>query len=322
MSLEYLSDDELSGRAERRARRASRKSKRATRKAQRRTRRDTTSRGKERRQMRRTQRTTRKDTHRKRVGRRATGKTRRMQSGRPSRIARIGLAPARGAFHSAVRLNVGKTASKLVRIYNKPGGKEKLKEFWRKFGGKWGSLAKSMSKGGKASISDDELGAVTLAAVAAVAAPIMLALVPIVRAFKAGGSPAEEAAYDEVLEMGKEELATNPAYEKGTAYMNDEEVAVMDRNGYNYEDDDGIPRGGMMGSFFSLGGLLFKSLFMVAFLPTMNTPLTILFAVVSTYLVLGIVFLPFHLSGKKWFDWYYQPINWLLYGVTKLVKNG
>jgi len=321
--LEYLSDDEIYGRAERRARKASRKSKRATRKAQRRARKGT-PRGKARRQRRRSDRASRKSSHRTRTGRKQTRKSRRQAEGRPSRIARIGLAPARGAFHTAVRMNVGKLATKLVRVYGKQGGKKKLEEFWRKFGGKWKSLSKSMSKGAKASISNDEFigEPVTFAAVAAVAAPIMIAAAALIKTMKAGGSKGEMEELDEVIEYGKEELATNPEYDnQGTAYMDNQDVAVMQRGAGDeeYDDDDDFPT---MGSFFSLGGLLFKSLFMLSVMTIENPVLLFLSSILVSYCILGVLLLPFHLAGKNWVWFYYKPVNFLLYGFTKMVKSG
>jgi len=324
MALEYLSDDAIYGRARRRKRRASRKAKRAQRKQQRRTRRASGGTRKEKRQMRREQRATRKSAHRTRTGRRQTGKARRKAEGRPSRIARIGLAPARGAFHSAARLNVGKMATKMVRIYNKPGGKEKLKEFWRKFGGKWGSLRKSINKGAKASISADEFGAVGIAAVAAVAAPIMIALTALIKSFKAEGSDAEMGEFEDVIDLGKAELRDNPEYDnQTTAYMNEEDVAVMQRDDayadYDYDDDD-IPRRSQGFSFFSISGLLFKSILMLGFIPTTSIWAYVL-APVMLYCVVAFFLLPLQMTGKKWVYPLYQPLNWIMYEGSKLFRK-
>lgn len=296
--LEYLSDDEIYGRAERRARRKKRKAKRKAKKAK---------------------RQTKRSERRKRKGKRPSRKERRKKEGRPSRIARIGLAPARGAFHTAVRTNIGKLATKLVRIHSKPGGPEKLHEFWRKFGGKWKGLRKSINKGGKASISNDEVG-VAMAAVAAVAAPLMIAAAALIKQFKAGGSKQEMEDYEDIIEMGKEELATNPEYDNmSTADMEGEDMAVM-YNDDDYDDDD-IPRTTGF-SFTSLSGMLFKTIFIIPTLSLENPVLIFLATIISSYCVIGVFLFPFKMAGKTWAELYYRPVNWLLNAFTKNSRYG
>jgi len=307
--MEYLSDDEIGGRRRRARRRAAGKSVQLTareRAIKRAAKRAAKGKGATRRQR------------RKIKGQ--TVKEQRVAEGRPSRVARIGLAPARRAFRTVLSLNIGKAATKMVRVYQKAGGKKKLQEFWRKFGGKdWGKLMKSVNKGAKTRLSNDEIGAVTVAAAAAVAAPILIAFATLVKAFKAGGSEDEMSEYDEMVEMGKKELATNPEFAKGMAYMDNEDVAVMDRETQDF-DSDGMPRM-RMGSFFSLIGLLFKTVFMLALVPQDAGMLSMAVALLSTYCVIGIILLPFKLAEKSWIDWYYQPINFILYELTKQVKK-
>lgn len=319
--LEYLSDDEIYGRAERRA---ARKARRAQRKRQRKQRRRDTPRGRQRRQKRRGQRRSRRETFRAKVGRKPSRGARRRAEGRPSRIARIALAPARGAFLTAVRLNVGKLATKLVRVYSKPGGKKKLMEFWRKFGGKWKGLRKRINKGAKASISNDELGAIGVAAIAAIAAPIMIAVAAIIKSFKAGGGKREKQEFDDVIELGKEELATNPEYDNmTTAFMDGEEVAVMQRP-EDYEgldDEEEEEEFGPAFSFVSLSGFLFKTVFMLCFITFENPVMIVLATIVSSYCLLGVFLLPFQIAGKQWVEWYYKPINNFIHALSKTIQN-
>jgi len=318
MALDYLSDDEISGKRERQARRAARKARRERRKRERRARKETPK-GKQRRRRRREERRERKKDFRKAAGKKESRAAKRRREGRPSRIARIGLAPARGAFHTAVRLNLGKTATKMVRVYEKKGGKKKLMEFWRKFGGKWKSLRKSINKGAKASISADELGQAGVG-VAAIAAPIIIAITALIKEFKAGGSAEEQEELQDVIDMGLDALANDPKYEdmKGTAYMNDENVAVLSSEDDEDYDDDDIPTRGM--SFYSLSGLLLKSILMLGMIPPSSVWQYVI-ALPLLYMVIAFLLLPFQMLGKIWVYPIYQPINWLMYGFTKLLKR-
>lgn len=139
------------------------------------------------------------------------------------KVAKVGLTPSRAAFLTVVTLNAGKLATKLVRIYNKPNGQESLKKFWvGKFQGDWEKLKDAMRKGSK-----QHIGAVTVAAAAAAAIPIVAALVPLIKSFKAEGDAAEASGFAKFLGDGYKELETNPDFEKGNVNMPDGENTAL-----------------------------------------------------------------------------------------------
>jgi len=273
--LEYLSDDEIAGRAERKARQSKRKAKRSTKKATRKT-------------------------------KRSTRKSGRKSGDRPRTIARIGLAPARGAFLTIMRFNIGKMATKIVRVYKKKGGKEKLQKFWIKFGGKkWKTFTNAVSKGSKQQISADEIGQ-GMAVAIATATPILIVLAKIFKEFKVN-KKGEEQEFDDIISDGKSELADNPEFETGSAYMPEgEDVALL-----QYEGGDGEPKGG---SFLSVSGFMFKAIFVLMFSDFTDPVLAVIASIIATYSIVGIAmyfirdtfagkiyFLPFKLfsHGKK-----------------------
>ena len=107
------------------------------------------------------------DRKRKRAERKAKRQQRRKEKG--SRVAKIGLAPARAAFLKAVQLNAMKLAEKMARVYKKDS--VKLFEFWRKFGGDTEKLKQAIEKGIKSKLSG--IGVVGLAAGLSAALPIV-----------------------------------------------------------------------------------------------------------------------------------------------------
>lgn len=154
------------------------------------------------------------------------------------KIAKVALAPARAAFLTAVRLNLLKLSTKLVRVWKKPNGKEMITKFWDGFGGDINKLKAAIIKGSKQQISADSLGVVATTVIAT-ATPIIVALVPIIKSFKAAGSPKEAAEFNEGVDQGKKDLRDDPEIEKGSASMpkNKDAGIVTDEHGDAKQDD-------------------------------------------------------------------------------------
>lgn len=156
------------------------------------------------------------------------------------KVAKVAVAPARIAFLTVVSLNGVKLASKLARVWNKPNGKETLKKFWDSFGGDFNKLKAAIIKGSKQQISgEDQVGAVALTTAIATATPIMVALVPIIKQFKAAGSPEEASDFNDSVEQGKKDLADNEDVPKDKVSMpkNKDAGIVVDKSGEATEDE-------------------------------------------------------------------------------------
>ncbi len=287
MALEYLSDDEfaeiygeadIAGKAERKARRRKRRAKRSTKKTA-------------------------------RKSKRSSRRSERKAGTRPKRVARIALGPARAAFNTLVRLNVLKLATKLARGYHKPGGKKKLQRWWLKFGGNWKDLAKLISKGSKQRISNDEIGALGAAAAIAAATPIIIALLPIIKALGAEGDKGEQSLLTKGIRAGKRLLSKSSRFSKGIANMPEgEEVAVVQRPSDKLQDldDEYDDKRAAMG-FFSLAGLLWKLPFVLMTISTGNMIIDTIIAAVSTYCIIGLVLYPFRKTRAA--AWYFKPFK-------------
>jgi hypothetical protein len=154
------------------------------------------------------------------------------------KVAKVAVAPARAAFLTAVNLNLLKLATKLVRVWQKPGGKEQLTKFWQSFGGDMAHLKKAIIKGSKQQISGDGIGVVA-ATVLATATPIVVALVPIIKAFKAAGDGKEAQEFNEGVNDAKKDLAENEDVPKSTVSMpkNKDAGIVTDKSGDAQEDE-------------------------------------------------------------------------------------
>lgn len=281
--IQYLSGDaDIGSKKSRQAKKAKRKKKRAARK-----------------QKHATKKAARKQKH-------ATRKAERKAGTRPKRIAKIALAPSRGAFLSAVRLNALKLATKLVRVYKSPGGEKKLREFWIKFGGKdFNKLKSTIAKGAKQQLSGDEMG-VALETLLATAAPIIIAIVPIIKAFKAQGDDQEASDFDEGIQAAKEELASNPEFEKSIADMGEtDDVAVLDETGGGDDGEDTTT-----GSFFSLGGVLLKLPLILMLFHTQNIMLSALIGFITTYCIFGLLVYPLYLKNVSFAVKYFYPFKW------------
>jgi len=243
----------------------------------------------------------------KRLKRRTARQLRRIEHRRKAkkkmRFAKIALAPARGAYLLILRLNAGKSATKMARIYKKKGGIKELKDFWTGLGGRkskqFARLKKAIQKGSKESLGWDEMdvraqeiGALSLAVAMATATPILIAAAKIIKKFKAQGDAEEQKEYEDIIKEGKAELIANPDFEKGTGeFSRDDSVGVVSRPGYKQfseededqdEDDDAM-------SFFSPLGVFFKTPLMLGFIETTNPVLLFFILLITTYCLIGFV---------------------------------
>jgi len=217
------------------------------------------------------------------------------------RVVKFALLPVRGAFITLVTLNLFKLGTKLAKVWNKSGGKEKLTDMWvGKFKGDLSKLKTAISKGSKTSISgdDDEIGGVTPAVMMATAFPVILALIPILGAYL---DKKEMSDLEGGVASGKEELNKNPDdYDK-------------DENG----DDDDKPT---FGSFFSAFGMCIMGIFQLMFIEKQysitNPILLLIFAILETYFFFGLFFgfiYQAEFKAKKYIAWYFDvPKNFFI----------
>lgn len=146
-----------------------------------------------------------------RAERKAKRQERRKTKGK-NRIAKIGLAPARAAFLTAVKLNVKKLADKLAQAYKKD--RSKVENLWSKFGGTPDKLREAIEKGFKGKLNGS-LGAepVTLSAGLVSAVPVVIKFVQL---FKELGilSPKEESEFQNDINDAKNQLELDGSIEK------------------------------------------------------------------------------------------------------------
>lgn len=247
------------------------------------------------------------------------------------KVAKVGVAPARAAFLTIVRLNALKTATKLARVWNKPNGKETLINFWSKFGGNADKLKETIIKGtkNKTALNADEIGSATaIATTLATATPILVALVPIIKSFGASGDKDEASDFDKGINDGKETLENDSSVEKTRVSMpQDKEVGysakpsgqkIVDEN-LKTEDDDSEDDKKLkkeakeaetkMGSIYSPLGLYFMTLMYINFYQFNN----IFTNIISSFCLISIVLIPFadfnNKFGKVSKIISYSPIN-------------
>ena len=155
------------------------------------------------------------------------------------KVAKVAVAPARAAFLSVCKLNLLKISTKIVRVWKQPNGKEQLTKFWTGFGGNMDAFKKAVSQGAKDKISGEKMGAVAATTVIATATPIIVALVPILKQFKAAGSPEEAQQFNDGVEDGKKALSENEDVPKSKVSMpqNKDSGIVVDKGGEAQEDE-------------------------------------------------------------------------------------
>lgn len=92
-------------------------------------------------------------------------------------VKTIAIAPARAAFLLAVTLNALKLAKRLAQAYKK--NPQKIKDFWKKFGGNEAKLKKAIEKGSKSTLSGSHFGSV--AAALATATPVIVSVLKVLK---------------------------------------------------------------------------------------------------------------------------------------------
>ena len=138
------------------------------------------------------------------------------------KVAQIALAPARAAFLGAVSLNVLKLATKLKKAWLQD--KEKVKKFWKDFGGKEDALLKAINKGSKSNLSGNADVGIALQTAMATALPIILKVVKMLKGMGIQ-KPEDDAETNKFTDEQKEKLDKDTEVPKGKADMQGEEVA-------------------------------------------------------------------------------------------------
>lgn len=144
------------------------------------------------------------------------------------KIAKIAIAPARGAFLLMVKANMLKMANKFVKGASKDS--DKLKKFWAKFGGNWEDLQKAIAKGSGQTISGywDKLLSksdknwdkqmigepMTLTAALAVATPLLIAAATLFKELGVFDSKEDEEDLEGTIDQGLDTIENDPNFEK------------------------------------------------------------------------------------------------------------
>jgi hypothetical protein len=133
-------------------------------------------------------------------------------------FAKVGLAPARGAFLALVNLNVFGLAKKLAQAYQKDP--QKVLNFWTKFEGDPNILKNSIRKGSKIQISGN-LGEAASSTAVATATPILVAVVKLFKELGIKDKKENGGSIEEGIETGKKILSesaeqTEAIVNKGT----------------------------------------------------------------------------------------------------------
>lgn len=143
------------------------------------------------------------------------------------RVAKVQVAPARIAFLGLVEINMMQLAKKLAKAWKQ--NPDKVKKFWKKFGGDPNKLKNSIIRGSKVEITGQEIG--NPAAVLAAATPVIIAVVKLFKDLKVkdeGGEGGSESVLEKAIETGKQFLSDNPDTEKSNVSMpEDEDVGLI-----------------------------------------------------------------------------------------------
>jgi hypothetical protein len=243
---------------------------------------------------------------------------------KPKKIAKIGLAPVRGAFLTVTSLNLLKTGTKLARVWNKTGGKDALLTWWRKMGGDSDKLKKAISKGSKQTVSGDDMG-IAIEIVLATATAALIAVAPLIKKFGAQGNDEEAKEYDEGIEKGKHTLATDPDFEKSVASMPEDADVALVKPGKVKDDDGATP----LGLHTNPVTICFFMLIMIAGMKLENPILQLLSVPFSLYAMIGFVVIPFSEFGiagekiktvtRKYFD---IPSGWFGFNRKNIFSDG
>lgn len=155
-------------------------------------------------------------------------------------LKKVGLAPARRAFRTLVALNVKGLANKLLRAYR--ADQKALASKWEALGGSWAKLQDSINKGTKRKalggigvlpIADPVAGG--FAATLAIAAPIIIALIPLLKKLGAD-KEGEGESYLDKIEAGAEQ-AVKAAGVDPSSYAVDPETSSTEFDTEPGKDD-------------------------------------------------------------------------------------
>ncbi len=187
-------------------------------------------------------------------------------------FAKVGLAPARGAFMTIVNLNLLKMAEKLKRAASKD--RKRIEKFWRRFGGNPSKFFKAIDKGAtrkerrrkrKGKMNGpfvlngfeylDELGEpIAVGAALATATPIVIAVTKILKDMKVT-SPEEEGGLKGAISSMKNALRRDVDTTKGAISTDiiPEGFDVAKRTEETPSGDDG-GAGMSTGKMIAIGG--------------------------------------------------------------------
>lgn len=165
---------------------------------------------------------------------------------KPKKVAKIAVAPARGAFLTLVSLNAFGLANKLNEL-DKTNA-TKFNSFWSKFGGNPNDLRKTVSKGitKKAFFSgqDDIIGSAgAVAGAIAAATPIIIAVKKVLDETGISKKLGEKAGeLTKAINLGKKQLSESPNFEKENMQMpTGEDVAKVEKEEPQEEEDTKKP---------------------------------------------------------------------------------
>lgn len=160
------------------------------------------------------------------------------------KVAKLNVAPVRIAFLGLVEINMLKLATKLAKAWK--ANPEKVKAFWKKFGGDEAKFKAAIARGAKTTLSGAEVG--NPAAVLAAATPILIAVAKLFKELKVKdeGTGGSEAELLKSIDEGKQTLLDNPEVDKGTVTMNEEDEVAKIKTKEAQTDEMNIPD---LGSF-------------------------------------------------------------------------
>ncbi len=252
------------------------------------------------------------------------GKGGKQPKTKKKKVAKIALAPVRAAFLTVTSLNLLRTGTKLARVWQAPGGKDRLIKWWTgQFKGDANKLKQAIAKGSKQTINGAEMGIAVEATIAAATAAL-IAVSPIIKEFKAGGDKKETAEFDKGITDGKETLANDPDIEKGTAGVPEgEEVGVIKGGAKGKGANDGAVEGSMVSPI----GISFKLLLMLPLWNFTNPILQVILSIVYLYALIGFfIMVPLTMFGRGKAlrianDYFRIPASWF-FSLTNIFSNG
>ncbi len=244
---------------------------------------------------------------------------------KPKKAAVIGLVPVRTAALAVISLNLLKTGTKLARVWNKPGGKEDLKQTWiKKLGGDPSALQKAIAKGSKQTISGDDMGIAVEATIAA-ATPALIILAALIKKYAAGGDAAEASEFDQGIADGKQTLADDPDIQKGNLPMPiGVEVGII-----KPKPGGGEPVAGSLG--LNPGSISFFFPLLISVMTegweVSHPSLYLIASIIMAYCMIGMFVCPFAIGmfGEKLravtLPYFSVPAEWLFYKPINFING-